>query len=254
MKIGIYDLNECSTLDYKKRIEIYKSCGFTSVGVYIDENYMSNGESYIDIINYAKNVGLEVNQVHVDYKISNLICDDSSNTYFEYVEKKIKECVELKIPYIVLHASKGDDAPILKEEGIEKLKDLMKKYEKSGVCLCFENVRDNRNLAAIMSINIEGIGMCYDLGHAYCYDDVYSLFEKYKNKIKCTHLHNNYRSDTHNLLSDGEIDCKNVISLINGNEKIDNCLEIFPKRGKVLSEEEFILFVKNCYKEYLKLI
>lgn len=251
MKIGIYDLNECSTLDYKKRLEIYKSCGFTSVGLYIDDDYMTNGESYLNIINYARRIGLEVNQVHLDYKISNLICLDN-DVYFKYVENKLKECIELNIPYMVLHASKGEEAPLLTEDGLSKLVNLMTKYKDKGSFLCFENVRDNRNLDTIISKNIINVGMCYDLGHAYCYDNVYGLLEKYTNKILCTHLHNNYKKDTHNTLFDGEIDCRKIIRKINEIDNIDNCLEIFPFRGNKLDEKSFIEFVNKLYDDYVK--
>lgn len=247
MKIGIYDLNECSSLGYKERLDIYKSVGFTSVGTYIDSNYMASNESYVDIVKYAKEIGLEVNQVHVDYKISNLICEDSE-AYFEYVESKLKECISLGVRYMVLHASKGDDAPSLSEEGLSKLKDLMNKY--SGVILSFENVRDNRNLDKILKSNIRGVGMCYDLGHAHCYDDEERLLNLYKDKIVCTHLHNNYKKDTHYTLFNGEIDCKKIIKEID--ESIDNCLEVFPERGVVLDKEGFVSFVKKNYEDYLK--
>lgn len=249
MNIGIYDLNECSSLNYKERLNIYKLCGFTSVGVYLDDNYMSNGEKYEDIISYAKEIGLSVNQVHVDYKISNLISDDSSNTYFEYVERKLNECIKLKIPYMMLHASKGNDAPLLTDFGLERLKKMMEKYKDSNVFLCFENVRDNRNLETILLSNINNVGMCYDLGHAHCYGDEYSLLNKFKNKILCTHLHNNNKEDTHNTLLEGEIDCFKMIPLIN-EEKVDNCLEVFPVRGVKLNKEEFIDFVKKNYNDY----
>lgn len=251
MKIGIYDLNECSNLDYKKRLLIYKKCGFTSVGLYLDNNYMSNGENYLDIISYAKDIGLDVNQVHIDYKISNLICEDS-DSYFKYVEEKFNECISLDISYMVLHASKGDDAPSLNYKGLKKLESLMRKYKDKKTFLCFENVRDNKNLALIMKENINNVGMCYDLGHAYCYDNEYDLLDKYKNKILCTHLHNNYKKDTHNTLFDGEIDCKCIIKKLNELSKVDNCLEIFPPRNISLDEKDFHEFVSKLYNEYKK--
>lgn len=249
MKIGIYDLNECSSLGYKERLDIYKSVGFTGVGTYIDDNYMANNESYVDIIEYAKKIGLEVNQVHVDYKISNLICEDS-NAYFDYVERKLKECIDLGVKYMVLHASKGDAAPILSEEGLTKLKELMSKYRDSGVTLSFENVRDNRNLDKILNAGIEGVGMCYDLGHAHCYDNEEFLLNRYCDKVVCTHLHNNYKKDTHYTLFNGEIDCKKIIKKIS--DSVDNCLEVFPERGVVLDNQQFTSFVKENYEDYLK--
>ena len=251
MKVGIYDLNECSSLDYKVRLEIYKGCGFSSVGLYLDDNYMHNGESYKEIIEYAREIGLSVNQVHVDYKISNLISEDIE-TYLVYVEEKLKECIELNIPFMVLHASKGNEAPLIDAVSIIKLKELMSAYKDCGTCLCFENVRDNRNLDAILESDINNVGMCYDLGHAYCYDNEFYLLEKYSNKILCTHLHNNYKEDTHNTLFDGEIQCKKIIKRLNKNKRIDNCLEVFPKRGEKLDRDQFIAFVYDNYRDYKK--
>lgn len=254
MKVGIYDLNDCTSLEYKERLSVYKENGFSSVGVYLDDNYMANGENYLDIIDYARKIGLEVNQVHVDYKISNLICDDTSNIYFDYVEEKLNECIQLGISYMVLHASKGNDAPLISEIGIEKLSNLMRKYDGSDVYLCFENVRDNRNLNMILKENINNVGMCYDMGHAHCYGDENEILMKYKNKILCTHLHNNNKKDTHDGLFEGEIDSKKIISFLNKFKKIDNCLEIFPERGKVLDREEFIGFVKGNYNDYMECV
>lgn len=251
MKIGIYDINDCSNLNYKERLEIYKQVGFTSVGVYLDSKYMFNNENYEDIINYARSLKLEVNQIHVDYKISNLISDETTNAYFEYVESKIKKCISLDIPYMVLHASKGEDAPLLNKKSLEKLECLMNKYSSENIYLCFENVRDNRNLDIILNSNINNVRMCYDLGHAHAYSDEIELLNKYREKIMCTHLHNNYGKDSHNLLFDGEINCKSIILSLN--DSIDNCLEVFPGRDKELNKEEFVDFVNKAYLEYIKI-
>ena len=251
MKIGIYDINNSSNLGYKERLDIYKKCGFTSVGIYLDDNYMTNNEKYIDIIKYARKIRLEVNQIHVDYKISNLICDEESNEYFDYIDNKIKECLNLNIPYLVLHASKGEEAPLLGDKNLNKLKCMMEKHINKNIYLCFENVRDNRNLDKILNSNINNIRMCYDLGHAHAYSDEVELLNKYKNKIVCSHLHNNYGADSHNLLEDGEINYKSII--LSFNNGVDNCLEVFPLKDKVLDKNEFIKFVQKAYEEYKKI-
>lgn len=251
MKLGIYDINDSSNLNYKDRLDIYKECGFTSIGVYLDDNYMTNNEKYIDIINYAREIGLQVNQIHVDYKISNLICDETTNEYFEYINNKIKECLILNIPYLVLHASKGENAPLLNNKSINKLKRIMKNYINKNVYLCFENVRDNRNLDIILNSNISNVKMCYDLGHAHAYSNEIELLNKYKDKIICTHLHNNYGSDSHNLLDDGDIDYKSIILSL-GND-IDNCLEVFPPKNKLLDKVEFVEFVRKAIEDYKKI-
>ena len=70
---GIYDIDKATTLNYKERLDIYKNIGFNEVALYLDNNYLKKTETYDQIINYAKEINLQINQVHVDYKISNLI-------------------------------------------------------------------------------------------------------------------------------------------------------------------------------------
>lgn len=248
MNLGIYDLNECSSLNYKKRLDIYKEVGFTHVGLYLDKDYMSNGEEYSSIIKYAKKIGLKINQVHLDYHISNLIVEDSDG-YFKYVESKIKEAIKYQISYLVLHASKGNNPPLIDDSSILKLKYLMDKYKEYKVFLCFENVRVNDNLEKILNENINNVKMCFDVGHAYCYSNLNELLNNFEDKIICSHLHNNYKSDSHNRLIDGEVNIKPVIDKFN-QLGVDNCLEVFPSRGVVLNEEEFRSFVFSCFKDY----
>lgn len=249
--IGIYDIDKVCNIDYKQRLKIYKNCGFNEIALYLDNNYLNENENYADIITYARNLDLQVNQVHIDYKISNLICDESSNQYFDYLESKILECISLKIPYLIAHASMGAEPPILNDKQLNKLNILLEKYKDKNVCVCFENVRNNYNLDKILSLNLNNIGFCFDLGHAHCYDNEKDLFEKYISKIKCTHLHNNTGKDTHNILSDGEIDYKYFLSKLKNIKEVSNCLECFPEYGVQLSKQEFILFVKKCFESIL---
>ena len=241
---GIYDLTDCSTLGFKDRILIYKKAGFEEIGLYLDQNYMQNGENYVDIINYAREQGLKIKQVHIDYKISNLICDKETDEYFEYLEEKAKECKSLKISYLVLHASKGDTPPVVDDLQLKKLINVTKKYPE--VTFCFENVRNNTNLEKILNLKQKNIRMCYDLGHAHAYGDENELFEKFKKHIICSHLHNNYGKDDHNTLKDGEIDYMPILKELTKIKNSSNCLEMFPKRGEPLSKKDFEKFVKSC--------
>lgn len=243
-RFGIYDLNEY--LDFKTRLEIYKHVGFDDVALYIDNGYMKAGEDYHDIIAYARQIGLKVCQVHVDYKISNEICSKDSEKYFEYLEAKLTECTSLKIPYLVLHASKGDNPPLIDASQIKKLESLAKKFP--SVTLCFENVRSNQNLDRILKSKQNNIRMCFDLGHAHAYGDEYEIFEKYKEKIACSHLHNNFGTDAHSPLWDGEINWKYFAKELCKIPKVSNCLECFPERKADYSIEEFTDFVKKCFK------
>lgn len=249
MNIGIYDINNVSSLNYKERLSIYKEIGFKEVACYLDEKYMENDENYFEIIKYAKKIGLEVKQVHLDYKISNSICSKDTNEYFDYLEKKIQEGIKEGVEILVVHASKGDNPPLIDEESLLKLDRLLEKYEDKNIFVCFENVRKNDNLDRVISLNRKNLGVCYDLGHAHCYDNEYDLLNKYKNKILCAHLHNNTGSDSHNILRNGDIDYLKIISRLKDTPIKSSCLEVFPPRGSTLNEEEFRQFIIECYTD-----
>ena len=245
--IGIYDIDKVCDLSYKERLDIYKKVGFQEVALYLDNNYLNENESYADIISYAKRIGLKIKQVHLDYKITNLICDETSSIYFDYLEKKIKEAIKLEIPYIVTHASMSAEPPILNDIQLNKLKTLLLKYKNEKVCVCFENVRNNFNLEKILSLNLNNVGFCFDLGHANCYSNIDELFNTYFDKIKCSHLHNNFGKDTHQLLTEGNIDYKKYLNKLKTKKEASNCLECFPEYGAKFNKEEFISFIKKCY-------
>ena len=241
---GIYDLNDCSDLNYKERILIYKNAGFKELALFLDDQYMKTGENYTEIIDFARSQGLEVKQVHIDYKISNMICDEQSNQYFEYIKQKANECRLLSIPYMVLHASRNDNPPFVSEKQLTKLRNVTRQF--LDVNFCFENVRSNVNLEKILNLNEPNIKMCYDLGHAHAFANEFDLFEKFKNYIVCSHLHNNYGKDEHKPLCDGEINYLPIIKKLSEIKNSSNCIEAFPSRGKNLTKEEFETFVKKC--------
>jgi len=183
MGLGIFDLTKCSDLGYKDRIDIYKETGVGELSLYIDNDYMQEGEDYNLIIAYARDNGLKINQVHIDYKQSNLICDETTDSFFEYISKKAHECMMLNIPYMVLHPSKGENPPEISQKQLDKLKMVVSKFP--NVMFCFENVRSIKNLKKILALDVNNIKACYDLGHAHAYYDEFELFDELKNKIIC---------------------------------------------------------------------
>ena len=123
------------------------------------------------------------------------------------------------------------------------------KTQTNNTTLCLENVKNNNNLDSILSLNLPNVKVCFDLGHAHCYGDEDKLFEKYKNKIICSHLHNNFGKDTHNLLTNGEINYFPFLQKLSSINNSSNCLECFPpfntnlNKLHVLSKREHSVFV-----------
>lgn len=248
MRIGIYDLNRSSKLDYKTRLDIYKKNGFKEIGIYLDNKYMYNNENYLNIIKYAKQIGLDIKQVHLDYKNANLICDKTTNEYFDYLKNKIQEALNLNVKYLIVHASKGENAPVIDEIQIRKLKNLMKNFKDKEIYVCFENVRENENLNKILDADINNVAMCYDFGHENCYKNKLNSFDYYLNFIKCVHLSNNFgENDEHNILTDGNLNYKEIIKNLKLIEDCSICLECFPKENN-LTENEFLNYVKHCFE------
>ena len=127
--IGIYDLNTCSNLDYKERVDTYKKVGFQEIALYLDQDYQSNNENYIDIIKYAREIGLKISQVHIDWKISNLICDNTTSQYFDYILGKLNEAKALDIPFVIAHASQSNTPPKVSTEQLEKFKNVINQFK-----------------------------------------------------------------------------------------------------------------------------
>lgn len=247
MEFGIYDINTNTPLPFKQRFDTYKQAGFEGVAFFIDQNYLDKGETFEEQIAYANKIGLKIMQVHADYKISNKICDESSNEYFDYVESRITICEKYYLKNLIVHASSGSTPPEISQNQLKKLQNLAKKHPK--VNICFENVRSNNNLCKILELNIPNIKMCFDLGHANAYSNVIELFEKLKKYIVCSHLHNNFGTDTHSLLSNGEIDWKPIAKQLAKIKSCSNCLEVFPGHDVVLNKTEFVDFVTRAHAD-----
>lgn len=247
--LGIYDMNIDTTLGYKDRLDIYKKCGFSEVALYLDSGYQKDGENYTDIIHYAREIDLDIKQVHIDYKISNFITENI-DAYCNYIASKLHEAVTLKIPYVVAHASKGNDPAVVSDKELNNFKIMMEKFKNEPVILCLENVRNNENLDRVSALNLPNIKVCFDLGHAHAYDNENTLYEKYKSHIISSHIHNNFGVDSHNIPRLGEIKVADFVKKLSQIPDSSNCLECFPEKesGNPLNKDEFLSFVEKCYK------
>lgn len=252
MNLGIYDIGKCgSTLTAEERFKIYKDCGFTHIGFYLDNNYLDVGETYDNLVKLAHKYGLIIDQVHLDYKNSNMVELSADNDYLNYIELKINECKKYGIKHIIVHSSMGNNPPAISDFVLNKLRIFDKTMEDCDINLCFENVRVNNNLYKIMEQNYNNIFICFDSGHAHCYIDEENFLNTYKNKIVCTHLHDNFGDkDLHLVISKGNINWKNISNLLSKTKRQVDYLECFPNRDETLDYNKFVEFVTNAYNCY----
>ena len=254
MDLGIYDIGNCGTnLTILERFSIYKSMGFTHVGFYMDNSYL-DGENYKDLFEVASNLGLKVEQVHLDYKNSNMFADNSENEFFNYLENKINEGVKYGVKHLIVHASKGDNPPPISHFSLNKLVYFDKMLNGSDTKLCFENVRNNSNINDVINLKLNNIGMCYDSGHAHAYSNEVELLSKYGSIICCTHLHDNIGQDTHQIIGSGSIDWATIYPLLNKTNRCVDYLECFMERNIVVTKDRFRKFVEQAYNAYKTMV
>jgi len=105
------------------------------------------------------------------------------------------------------------------------------------------------------NIKSPNLKILFDVGHAHYFtNDVSEFFNRHKDRIVYTHLHDNDRSsDAHNSLGNGNIDYKRFFKLTKSSSIEYHILEVNPRgMGDV---EKFRAHVRNnveLLKEYLK--
>ena len=99
--------------------------------------------------------------------------------------------------------------------------ELLPALHRNGIALALENSAESmeiiEKLAALSaSYKDELVGMCFDSGHANCYQTgIKATFEVMKNEIVTCHLHDNYGSfDDHNPPGEGNTDWKELTALL----------------------------------------
>ena len=105
-------------------------------------------------------------------------------------------------------------APPPNEIGLNRILKICNKAKKLNMKIAFENTKIKGYQEYILNnIDLDNVGFCYDSGHDHCHFKDSFNFELFKNKILCTHLHDNYgEEDDHLIPYDGNLDFDYVIN------------------------------------------
>ena len=143
----------------------------------------------------------------------------------EYVKNRlidcINECHNAGVGLIVMHAMIGMDRHTPTEIGLTRFCRVVKRAEKLGVRIAFENTEGAEYLAALMDRFRSGyVGFCWDTGHELCYNRGSDMTELYGDRMICTHLNDNFGmadknamtwlDDSHMMPFDGITDWQSV--------------------------------------------
>lgn len=165
------------------------------------------------------------------------------NTYYDLKEKdiyeqRISKSIELSsnigVEWIVIHigtlvdnTGKYDLKKSI-EENIDYLRKFVELAIKNNIKIAIENGTNMEeevtpSIEELIEIvdyynnfyNKEVLGICFDFGHANVGKlNIYREIKKIGNRLKVTHIHDNYGTDTHNFPFDGDIDWKLVIKAL----------------------------------------
>ena len=179
--------------------------------------------------------GLSVYQCHAPFNRYHQY--GSAENHKKLVDESLSAAIELSASYLVLHGDEFDfDRLVYSPEAAlrfnyEYFAPVVERAEKHGVGIAFENVfEDDMNVprncsktedlnALIEKFHCDAVCCCWDFGHgAVSYQEKQSeAIEKMGNKIRCTHVHDNYlNADLHLVPYLGKIDwvsCVNALKL-----------------------------------------
>lgn len=170
------------------------------------------GEKQSRVYEQCVKNNLEIEFVHMPYYDKHYIAKiwEEGKDGDDVINEFIKDVTELSLRNIkiaVMHpCSQGYQT--WNEIGLNRWKKLINHAEKVGVIIAFENLR-YKDVLDYLFDNIKSLNMkiCYDIGHDHCHFKDSFDFEKYKDKVVATHIHDNDgNKDQHYLPFDGNVD------------------------------------------------
>ena len=197
-------------------IDAIVKAGFKNVFLqWYDEDYKKFEVPQLEQYKYCIENGLNVIFCHLGYRgINNIWLDGNEGE--ELVKKYIRNLDEMKeigIDLVVMHICVGYDAPPVSNIGLSRFKRICEYANELGIKIAFENTKVKGYQEYILdNIDLDNIGICYDSGHAHChFKDEYD-YKRFKDRIMCVHIHDNYGEiDDHLIPYDGTLDFDMVL-------------------------------------------
>ena len=213
--IGIYDCFGYGAgydVSFKERYKLIKKAGFDCVMLWWSDKF-GRGIGYQQDVEYARNAGLYIENIHTPIHEQNCLSLDNLNgeSVFQTYLQCIKDCFEYNITTMVIHLP-NDEHPI-NHRGIKRLENIIHEAEQKEIHVAFENLNNLHNLALVLgTFQSKNAGYCYDSCHHQNYAADVDLLKRYGNRIMALHLHDNGgKHNQHRLPFDGNLDWGKVM-------------------------------------------
>ncbi len=206
-------------------IKLCYDAGFRVFDVSVDAwgIWNKNLEGQIEtFMNAAAKYNVTIEQSHAPY---NFYTRASSEDFAKALDKSVDAAIRMGVKNLVFHADEyypAADEPWDSNVGLIKVYDCLaphiEKLTKGGVRAAIETIFEDRTLkpkegrrmhycadieeviAVIDRFNDKMVGCCWDFGHAKLAvgnENHVEAIQRVGSRIICTHVHDNYYSDTH---------------------------------------------------------
>lgn len=183
-----------------ERMRAIKAAGFDGVILlwadYFDPDYQMFPE-------YARRVGLFVENAHAPYKYANAIWEDgpAGDEYAAHIVRCVNECAQNGVPTLVVHPINGHLPLPEGGSGIERFKSILDAAEACGVEVAMENQGNPEYIDHVFrNIRSDRLRFCFDSGHERFYSPERDLLAEYGSRLAALHLHDNDGADDAHML------------------------------------------------------
>lgn len=222
--------NYCISVPYQnvgydpiETINIIKNNNFNSVFLkWYDEDWPI---SQFKQAEYCIKQGINIEFAHLGYQNISEIWSTSSDGD-SFVFRYCKDLDDLKkygIKLAVLHTCGRKQKYELNNIGLNRFRKIVEYAKRLDIKIAFENTTFVNDISYVLDnlLIYDNVGFCFDVGHYHaCFKDQFNI-HKYKNRISCIHLHDNFSIDDDHLIPfDGNIDWNKIMVLLNDNNYI----------------------------------
>jgi sugar phosphate isomerase/epimerase len=137
------------------------------------------------------------------------------------VKRALEVAERVSFQYLVQHIGQGRDAadPKKFEAAFNSLEHLVIFAKQRGVTIALENTTNEIGAPEslqqfIKETHLNGLKLCFDIGHAHVDSNVGAAFETMRDRVVTTHIHDNHgEKDEHLLPYEGSIDWDEALDL-----------------------------------------
>jgi len=235
-------------LPLSDRLKLIREAGFDSTSVWLGEEEELVKDGKEDLIpELVRDCGLFFENIHAPFDQCNKIWAEDKSVRSE-IKSQYRSCISFcsrhEIPIVVIHISRGSNAPEVNKYGINMIEEIVKYAEDSGVVIAIENTAKPHYLDRIYSsIESPSLGFCYDSSHDFLgFSTPGKILRKWGHLLTATHLSDNDGiSDRHWIPEEGIIDWEVVENQFPKDSYTGFfTLEVLPKNREAESASSFL--------------